>query len=261
MTVGGFHTFALVPSVAALPDPLPAGLEQGAITLLPVGPLTAVAQPVSHAFLARLQEGGSGEEARTWLTDRLLEHEQVVEDFVAAGPVFPLGFGVLVADPEALRAAVAPNLDVLAGFFAGAADRQEWCLKFYLREAAPRRGEMALAARSGLAYLTARRALPEQQAARDAAGRVVVDRILAQLEPLCEAMLGREAGAAPAKGLRLLANLALLVRRAERATLVSTVEALVAPALAEGLELTLTGPWPLYSFRPRIALSATPLAG
>jgi len=251
---GGFHGFALVPSGTVPPDPWPTGLEGGAIALLPVGPLTAVAQPVSGAFLARLQEGGAGDAARAWLTDRLLEHAQVVEAFVAAGPVFPLGFGVLLADPDALRAAVAPNLETLSAFFAGTAGRQEWCLKFYLRETAPRRGEMALAARSGLDYLAARRALPEQRAARDAAGCRFVEHALARLRPLCEAMLSREAGAPPGKGLRLLANLALLVRGAARETLLSAVEALVAPAAEQGLELTLTGPWPLYSFRPLIAL-------
>jgi hypothetical protein len=257
----GFHTFALVSSAAALPDPLPTGLERGEIALLPAGKLTAVAQPVSHGFLARLQGGGTGEAARAWLTDRLLEHAQVVEDFASAGPVFPLGFGVLLADGEALRAAVAPNLEALAAFFAGATDRQEWCLKFYRRDEAPRRGEMALAARNGLDYLAARRALPEQRAAQDAVGRVLVDRSLARLEAICEAMLARDAGAVPGKGLRLLANLALLVRRAEREALALAVDALVTPAAAEGIELTLTGPWPLYSFRPRIALCAPPLAG
>jgi hypothetical protein len=251
---GGFHAFALVPSGTVPPDPLPTGLERGSIALLPAGQLIAVAQPVSGAFLVRLQEGGADEASRAWLTDRLLEHEQVVEGFVAAGPVFPLGFGVLLADAEAVRAAVAPNLETLAAFFASTAGRQEWCLKFYLRETPPRRGEMALAARNGLDYLAARRALPEQQAARDAAGCRFVEQALARLRPLCETMLGREAGIAPGKGLRLLANLALLISGAERQTLVSAVEALVAPAAEQGLELTLTGPWPLYSFRPLIAL-------
>jgi hypothetical protein len=251
---GGFHTFALVPSGAALPDPWPTGLERGAITLLPSGPLTAVAQPVSETFLTRLEKGGAGDAARAWLTDRLLEHEQVVESFVAAGPVFPLGFGVLLADPEALCAAVAPHLETLSTFFAGTVGRQEWCLKFYLRESPPRRGEMALAARSGLDYLAARRALPQQQATRDTAGCRFVEHALEQLRPLCEAMLGREAGAAPGKGLRLLANLALLVCGSACGALLLAVEALVAPAAEQGLELTLTGPWPLYSFRPPIAL-------
>jgi hypothetical protein len=254
---GGFHAFALIPSERALPDPLPAGLEGGAVSLLPAGPLTAVAQAVSAGFLARLQEGSGGAEAaQAWLTDRLLDHERVVEGLVAAGPVFPLGFGVLVADREALRAAVEPHLETFAAFFAGAAGRQEWCLKFYLREEAVRRGEMALAARGGLDYLAARRAVPVRQAAREAAGRGFVERALGQVDAFCEAMLRREAGAAPGKGLRLLANIALLVHGTRREALLSAVEALMAPALAEGLELTLTGPWPLYSFRPRITLGA-----
>jgi hypothetical protein len=117
-----------------------------------------------------------------------------------------------------------------------------------------------MAARGGLDYLAARRAVPVRQAARDAAGRAFVEKALAQVSPLCEAMLGRDAGTAPGKGLRLLANIALLVRGTEREALLAATQTLVAPALKEGLELTLTGPWPLYSFRPRIDLGAAPIA-
>ena len=119
---------------------------------------------------------------------------------------------------------------------------------------------MAAAARSGLDYLAARRAVPAQRAAREAAGRAFVDDAFRGVEPHCEAVLQREAGAAPGKGLRLLANLALLIRAEHQAALIEAVEALVAPAEAEGLELTLTGPWPLYSFRPRIAFGAAEAA-
>ena len=253
---GGYHLFALVPAGTALPTERPAGLENGPIQLLPVGSLAAVGQQVSAEFLARLQEGGGDPVAQAWLTDRLLDHERVVEAFATAGPTLPLGFGVVLADPFVLRAALAPHQETLAGFFAGAVGRQEWCLKFFLRDEAPKRGEMAMTARSGLDYLAARRALPAQRAAREAAGHAFVDGALGGVEPLCEAVLAREAGAAPAKGLRLLANLALLLREENQAALLQAVEALVAPAAAEGLELTLTGPWPLYSFRPRIAFGA-----
>ena len=218
---GGHHLFALVPAEAALPMPRPVGLEDGAVQLIPVGPLAAVAQPVSAAFLARLQDGGSDPAAQAWLTDRLLDHERVVEAFAAMAPTLPLGFGVILADPAVLPAALAPHAASLAGFFAGAAGRQEWCLKFFLRDEAPRRGEMAATARSGLDYLAARRALPVQRAAREAAGRAFVEAALGGVEPLCEAVLARDAGAAPGKGLRLLANLALLVRAEGQAAMLA----------------------------------------
>jgi hypothetical protein len=257
---GGFHLFGLIPAGAPLPDPMPLGLEGGAVVLLPAGPVSAVAQPVSAAFLVRLQEGSGDPDAQAWLTDRLLDHERVMEAFVGAGAVFPLGFGVLMADAATLPAAVAPHLDTLLGFFDGAAGRQEWCLKFYLREEAPKRGDMAKAAMTGLDYLAARKALPERLAAREAAGRAYAETALEGLGRHCDAVVGRTAGAAPAKGLRLIANLALLVPVVKRDVLLADVETLLAPAAAEGLELTLTGPWPLYSFRPRIALGAVPEA-
>jgi hypothetical protein len=258
--IGGYHLFALVPAEAVLPNPMPAGLEAGDIGLLPAGGILAAAQPVSGEFLTRLRENNDGPAAQAWLTERLLEHERVVEAFFAGSPVFPLGFGVLLANPEALRASIIPHLDTLLAFFACTAGRQEWCLKFYLREQAAQRGEMARIARNGLDYLAARRAVPERLAAREATASDFVEKALASLDPYCETVLGREAGAAPEKGLRLVANLALLVRATERAELLAAVRALVEPAAAGALELTLTGPWPLYSFRPRIVLGAPALA-
>lgn len=109
---------------------------------------------------------------------------------------------------------------------------------------------------TGLDYLAARKALPERLAAREAAGRAYAETALEGFGRHCDAVVGRTAGAAPAKGLRLIANLALLVPVMKRDALLADVESLLAPAAAEGLELTLTGPWPLYSFRPRIALGA-----
>jgi hypothetical protein len=253
---GGYHLFALMPSEALLPDPMPTGLETGEITLLPVGGVLAAAQPVTSEFLTRLQDNNDGPAEQAWLTDRLLEHEQVVEVCFACSPTFPLGFGVLLADPEALRAAIIPHLGTLRAFFVETAGRQEWCLKFYLREPAAQRGEMARTARNGLDYLAARRAVPERLAAREAAAHGFVRQALESLEPYCETVLARVAGAAPEKGLRLVANLALLVCATLRADLLASIRALVEPAAAEALELTLTGPWPLYSFRPRIVLAA-----
>lgn len=253
MTSGGYHLFALVRADAAAPAPLPEGLEGGPILLLPAGPAAVVAQDVSSDFVARLQQGAGEETERVWLTDRLLEHERVVESFFTLGPTLPLGFGVLLGDPTILPVAVAMHASALSAFFARAAGRQEWSLKFFVREEAPKRGQMAMAARSGLDYLTARHSVPERAAARESAGLIFVERALARLAPLCEEIISNKSGASPGKGLRLVANLALLIADKDRNALVAEVEALLAPADEEGVELALTGPWPLYSFRPPIA--------
>lgn len=250
----GYHLFALIQTDMIGSTPLPSGLEEGELTLLPAGPVTAVAQLVADDFTARLQQGNMAEAERDWLTAQLLAHERVVEDFAARGPLFPLGFGVLLADPLALQAAISPHTATLSEFFKRAAGRQEWSLKFFIREQAPKRGQMAQAARSGLEYLTARHAVPERMAAQEAVGRTFVEQAVAQLSPFFEDIVSNKTGAAPAKDLRLLANIALLVPESAQTEFVQTIQALVAPADAEGIELTLTGPWPLYSFRPSMTL-------
>lgn len=250
----GYHLFALIRADAVLPAPLPAGLEGGSVVLLSAGPVTAVAQAVTTQFVARLQQDNGAESERAWLTERLLEHERVVESFATPAPTFPLGFGVLLADPSALQTAIVPHASSLSDFFARAVGHQEWSLKFFLREQAPRRGEMAVTARSGLEYLAARHALPERTAAREAAGREFVENVLKSLSPFYEDIVVNKSGAAPDRDLRLLANIALLVPTRDQDTLISKVQAFLAIAETQDMELTLTGPWPLYSFRPSITL-------
>lgn len=249
-----YHLFALIPTDMIDSTPLPPGLEEGELTLLPAGPVTAVAQLVSDDFTARLQQGNMAETERDWLTAQLLAHERVVESFAAQTPIFPLGFGVLLADPLTLQAAIAPHTATLSAFFGRAAGRQEWSLKFFIREQAAKRGQMAQAARSGRDYLTARHAIPERIAAQEATGRTFVEQALTRLSPFFEEIVSNKTGAAPAKDLRLLANIALLVPETAQTEFVEAIQALVQPADSEGMELTLTGPWPLYSFRPAITL-------
>lgn len=255
MTIGGFHLFALIPTEAAYAATLPPGLENGQVMLLPAGDLAAVAQPVSGGFLSRLQEGGAGEAERAWLTERLLDHERVVETFAGSGPAYPLGFGVLLTDPAILKTAIAPHVGDLEAFFARTRGRQEWSLKFHLRSEAPRRGDVARSARSGADYLAARRAIPAQRAELETRAREIVDAAIARIRPLCQAMIARDAGAAPEAGLSLLANLALLADADAEQTLVAAVDILVQDANSAGIDITFTGPWPPYSFRPKITLA------
>jgi hypothetical protein len=250
---GGFHIFAFLRAGSVPPQPWPSGMENGEIVSLPAGAYVCVAQRLAPDFLARLTDGRQDTEARTWLMERAIEHGQITQFFAEAAGL-PLGFGVVVTDPAVLPALLAAKQADLDAFFAKAAGNQEWCLKFFVRDEGSNRAEVAKSARSGLDYLAARRAAPLRQAAKAEAAQALVDEALSRIEPLCEEIAVLGAGSTPAKDLQLLRNLALLVPIARSDDLQKAAEALVGPAAEAGLEISLTGPWPLFSFRPRIEL-------
>jgi hypothetical protein len=97
---------------------------------------------------------------REWLTDRLLEHEQVVEACLPLGPVYPFGFAVIFPDRNALSAYLEPLRGELAGYFERVRDCREWGVKIRAIVDEPSRAEQAAGAASGAAYLLARRERP-----------------------------------------------------------------------------------------------------
>lgn len=250
-----FHLFALLP--AGLP-PLGevAGLEGGAVRTVQAGRVVAVVQPVDAALVERLR-GPATQEAQLWVTERLLDHERVVEACAALGPVFPVGFGVLVADLATLPLTLAEHAEALDAHFARVAGKEEWCLKVLMKLDLPSRGDAARAAANGRAYLAARRAVPEQVRSKEQAAAAFVETAVMELGDLLTDLVVRDAGLSaglPDKR-RLVSNLALLVPHASRTAFVERTQALAKRAERQDLELTLTGPWPAYSFRPKINLA------
>lgn len=200
-------------------------------------------------------------ETLSWVGPRAVMHEQVVEAVMGAGPVYPARFGTLFSSVDRLEDTVAAHREALDAFLRRVDAAGEWAIKGFLD-----RDQAAdhLAARStepedgaesaGAAYL--QRRLQEQKARES-----VDDWLAATTESLLETVeeagtdirvldLRRSLHAAADQSMAF--NWAVLVEEEALPALQQRVQAANERFEPAGLTLHLTGPWPPYSFRPKL---------
>lgn len=186
-----------------------------------------------------------------WVSACAVAHEAVVEHAAREGVVVPLKlFTLFEGDARALAhlRALRPQLDRV---FARLRGRQEWAVRVLVDVSRARRRAGGQAVREAAGAGAGRRFLVVKQRQREAV-RALAATGRAEVEALYDALAARAAAArrrAPGKGEgRLLLDAAFLVdaRRAARFREAARRAGLRLDAL--GLGVTLTGPWPPYSF-------------
>jgi hypothetical protein len=204
--------------------------------------------PLSRYGEAAIQRGLSDLD---WVSRAAVAHEAVVESFIGATAVLPMKlFTMFNTDERALEHVRAdrPRIDALVKRLA---NHDEWGVRVVLapRRAAEKAGRRRTASgASGVAYLSRKKAQRDAsvelaQRAREAVA-ALYDRLAARSR-----LARRRAGVeSPAQGGPLLLDAAFLVPRSRSKTF-RTLAAREARALARhGYGLTLTGPWPPYTF-------------
>lgn len=197
-----------------------------------------------------------------WLEPRLREHETVIEQIRQTAPVLPTRFGALFSSLAMLEALVKAHQTTITAFLEQVADCDEWAVKGLLdrKAAVEHLTQITLAALApelaelapGLRYLREQRA--RQTAARELTGwlREQPEQVYAQLRGYVRARRERAITPAvsPDETRELAWNWALLVPRpAEEAFLRQLTDA-SNTLVPHGLTLSLSGPWPPYSFCP-----------
>jgi hypothetical protein len=187
--------YGIVPAETPV-DGAPAGIAGAPVSRIAAGGLAALVSPVD------------GDELRATRRD-LLSHSAVLEHAVAAGPVLPLRFGMVLRDEDAVvEELLEPRRDELAGLLRRFERLVELRVKaFYAEEEVLKeivRSEPAIAR-----LREATRGLPEAAAypqrvrlgeavaqALDARRQRDVDSILARLRPLAEEVVVEETDSA-----------------------------------------------------------------
>lgn len=237
------------PSLEGAPDGLPG---TAAPRLLPLdGSLWLV---VADAPLP--EYGGEEIESRlsdlSWVSDRALAHERIVEHCAAAGPVLPMKlFTLFHSDERALahlreqREEIEATLDRIAG-------RVEWGVRILFREDEARRQAVASAVAaerpsSGTSFLLRKKA--EKESARDLGARLRADADGAYEELAGRAVEARRRQPEPGEaGARLLLDAAFLVPSEEGEAFEAEVQRVASRLAGKACEVILTGPWPPYNF-------------
>lgn len=245
-------------------EPSLAGAPPGLPGLSPLRALDAGGGLWLIAAGAPLSQYGSEEIQRrlsdlSWVSDRALAHEAVIEHFAGAGAVLPMKlFTLFSSDKRALASIVGggdgpesrERLDRVLDRVDG---RVEWGIRVRLDDARARE-VLAAEARaagsqgSGKAFLLRKKL--EQDASRELAVRLraEMDAAFAELAAGAAEAVRREPAASPESGGRLLLDAAFLVSRERGAEFEAIVERCAGRLAPRACDVTLTGPWPPYHF-------------
>ncbi len=187
-----------------------------------------------------------------WVSRVAVAHEKVVESFIASTAVLPMKlFTIFTTDQRALEHVKGQRARI-AALVKRVANHQEWGVRVVLDRtlaaAAPPKTKKAARAATGMSYLAQKKA--QRDAAKELASRAreTVAGLFDRLAARSGDARRRSASELPAQGGALLLDAAFLVPRA-RAAAFKALAARESRSLArQGYGLTLTGPWPPYTF-------------
>jgi len=234
---------------------VPAGLPgTGKVHLLDAAPDLFVV--VADAPLDRYGEAAinRGLADLDWVSRAAVAHEAVVEAFIGEMAVLPMKLFTIFMNDERVLAHVRADRQRIAALIARVADHQEWGIRVVLdrtRAAGAQRPNAkpgSRAAASGIAYLAHKKAQRDSTAKLATNARQTVAALYDRLSSRARDARRRTASELPMESGPLLLDAAFLVPRA-RAAAFQTLTAREAKSLErQGYGLTVTGPWPPYTF-------------
>ena len=213
---------------------------------------------------------GDSAEARlqdlAWLGPRVCRHEAVIEEVMSQAPVLPARFATLFTSIDSLKRSVHEHREAIAGFFAGLGDQQEWAVKGLL-DRTGRTEKLGLVGsahggRAGARRIPRRAILPGEadQGAVGTGFQPSVERVLPAGSGGAGGVRRRISGnakywrrCAAETDAEVVLNWAFLVSPAALDDFRARLERLNGGEAFPGLKLTLTGPWPPYSFVPDLS--------
>lgn len=185
-----------------------------------------------------------------WVSSAAAAHHGVIDRIARRGSLLPCRIFTIFSSDDRARAALAPKAARLRRALQDLDGRQEWVLRIGLpdpsrataRTPSPRLDRRGPA--TGTGFL-------QQKAAAARERRARTDRVRAETAAVAEALerVADRASARPAPdGTSLVLDAAYLVQTRRLAAFRRTLATHAPPLLAEGCPVSLTGPWPPYSF-------------
>jgi hypothetical protein len=186
-----------------------------------------------------------------WVSAAAAAHHRVIERLLARSRgLLPFRMFTIFSSEARLAATLAPTAAKLRRALKSLDGRQEWVLRIGPPDPARASGEarVSLATRkrltSGTAFLLQRAQAAVSRRLRSDRIRADTAAVVAALEKTADRSSARSAPA----GSSLLVDAAFLVQRRRLAAFRRALARRAVPLLAEGCAVSLTGPWPPYSF-------------
>jgi hypothetical protein len=234
------------PATSDAPDGLPGA---GPVSILQVAPalwLVTADVPLDVYGGEALQRSLADLE---WVGTIALAHEAVVEHFVSrrGATVVPVKLFTMFSTPLRAIADIGRRRPAVERAMARIAGTEEWGIRVTRVPRNVKDAPRTPAAASGAAFLLARkRARDDVKAARSAAAAAARE-AFEHLAPLARHALLRD-DAAPQGVVAPLLEAAFLVPVRDRTRFTRAVRSEAAACARVGAHMTLTGPWPAYSF-------------
>ena len=234
------------PRLTRMPAGLPGGgavrlldVEKGLFIAVADSPLDRYGEKAIHDGLADLD----------WVSRVAVAHESVVESFTSAIAVLPMKlFTIFTTDDRAIDH-VGRQRTRIAALVKRVANQQEWGIRVVL-DRAPGSASVKkkASAATGVSYLAQKKA--QRDASRELASRArdTVAGLFDRLAAKSGDARRRTASDPPAQGGVLLLDAAFLVPRARAARFKASAARESKTLARQGYGLTLTGPWPPYTF-------------
>jgi hypothetical protein len=187
-----------------------------------------------------------------WVSRAAVAHEAVVESFIDAAAVLPMKLFTMFTTDERAVEHIRAERPRIVSLLKRLSNQHEWGVRVVLDRSRAVKAHTprtrAAAPASGLAYLALKKA--QRDSARELAERAqeTVADLYDRLASKARVAKRRGANELPAQGGPLLLDAAFLVPRSRTASF-RALAAREAKSLApHGYDVTLTGPWPPYSF-------------
>lgn len=183
-----------------------------------------------------------------WVADIAVAHEAVVEHFtrVRGATVVPMKLFTMFSSVDRAVVEFTRKIDAIQDVVQLVAGCEEWGVRILRAAAAPPRTKRPTA-KTGAAFLAARKQVRDETVERARRAADQAEQVFDELEALTRAAWRREAVPDGATAPPLL-DAAFLVPVKQRARFRAAAKRLAARCADTAAEMTLTGPWPPYSF-------------
>lgn len=252
------YLYGIAPGDAAEPDGELLGLDDRPVRLIRAGGVAAI---VSEVNAATYDEStlDSRLEDLSWVGERGVAHERVLDWFAEKGAVIPLSLFSLHADEDRLRDRMAESGARYASLLERLAGRREWGVKLWRREDAAEHIDQlspALAALKkeledappGRRYLLEKKRENLRGDELRSASQRLAHRVYGVLSEAAEHSSTSQIPAQPEGSRVLLLSAAFLVPDSDFSAFHARVSEAAHEVGEAGFDIEFTGPWPPYHF-------------
>jgi len=221
--------------------------ERGLYLAVADAPLGRYSEDAINRGLANLE----------WVSRAAVAHEAVIESFIDEIAILPMKlFTIFTSDGRALEHIAAQRARI-ASLVKRVANHQEWGVRLVLdrnaaqrasTSSAERRGAATHSAAAGVAYLTRKKAQRDVAVELATHARETVVGLYDRLEGRSKLAKRRSASELPVERGPLLLDAAFLVPRARAASFKALAGREARALSRQGYAMTVTGPWPPYTF-------------